>query len=85
MEGVDTVLGSFECAVLSPLVVLYMSSQTIDVRAGTLKILLHVLEVFIFKSNCWLFDLLLLTHLANSYRLSLCKPLLSEAWRKTLL
>ncbi|KAG0481264.1 hypothetical protein HPP92_012122 [Vanilla planifolia] len=34
----------FECAVLSPLIVLYTSSQILDVRAGALKILLHVLE-----------------------------------------
>lgn len=39
-----TEIGSFECAILSPLAVLYMSSQCLDVRAGTLKILLHVLE-----------------------------------------
>lgn len=38
-------MGSFECVILSPLVLLYMSSQNLDVRAGTLKILLHVLEV----------------------------------------
>lgn len=34
-----------ECALISPLEVLYSSSQTYDVRAGALKILLHVLEV----------------------------------------
>ncbi|OMO62280.1 hypothetical protein CCACVL1_22908 [Corchorus capsularis] len=33
-----------ESAVISPLRVLYSSSQSIDVRAGSLKILLHVLE-----------------------------------------
>ncbi|KAI5676522.1 hypothetical protein M9H77_07472 [Catharanthus roseus] len=33
-----------ECALISPLEVLYSSSQTYDVRAGALKILLHVLE-----------------------------------------
>lgn len=41
----DFQLGSFECAVLSPLMILYKSSQNIDVRTGSLKILLHVLEV----------------------------------------
>ncbi|KAH7661512.1 Protein Mon2-like protein [Dioscorea alata] len=40
----DFELGSFECAVLSPLMILYKSSQNIDVRTGSLKILLHVLE-----------------------------------------
>lgn len=33
-----------ECAVISPLEVLYSSSQNLDVRAGSLRILLHVLE-----------------------------------------
>ncbi|KAH9688322.1 ARM repeat superfamily protein [Citrus sinensis] len=37
-------LRSIECAVISPLRVLYFSTQSTDVRAGTLKILLHVLE-----------------------------------------
>lgn len=49
MERIDTEMGSFECAFLSPLAVIYMSNQSIDVRAGTLKILLHVLEVLIFR------------------------------------
>ncbi|XP_010923723.2 uncharacterized protein [Elaeis guineensis] len=40
----DGEMGIFERAVLNPLVVLYMSSQSFDVRAGSLKILLHVLE-----------------------------------------
>lgn len=44
VERVDTEMGSFECVILSPLAVLYKSSQNLDVRAGTLKILLHVLE-----------------------------------------
>ncbi|XP_010256047.1 PREDICTED: protein MON2 homolog isoform X2 [Nelumbo nucifera] len=44
MENPDTELGLFECAVISPLRFLYVSSQNIDVRAGSLKILLHVLE-----------------------------------------
>ncbi|OVA15488.1 protein of unknown function DUF1981 [Macleaya cordata] len=35
---------SFEYAVISPLRVLYFSTQNLDVRAGSLKILLHVLE-----------------------------------------
>ncbi|KAJ8556427.1 hypothetical protein K7X08_029818 [Anisodus acutangulus] len=37
-------LRSLECAVISPLKVLYSSAQNIDVRTGSLKILLHVLE-----------------------------------------
>lgn len=37
-------LRSLECSVISPLRVLYFSTQNIDVRAGSLKILLHVLE-----------------------------------------
>ncbi|EHA8586981.1 protein MON2 [Cocos nucifera] len=40
----DGEMGIFERAILNPLVVLYMSSQSFDVRAGSLKILLHVLE-----------------------------------------
>jgi hypothetical protein len=35
---------SVECAVLSSLRVLYFSAQKADVRVGSLKILLHVLE-----------------------------------------
>lgn len=57
----DFQLGSFECAVLSPLMILYKSSQNIDVRTGSLKILLHVLEVpnvsqaatFVFPFECF--------------------------------
>ncbi|KAG8391013.1 hypothetical protein BUALT_Bualt01G0143800 [Buddleja alternifolia] len=37
-------LRSLECAVISPLNALYSLSQCFDVRAGSLKILLHVLE-----------------------------------------
>ncbi|KAL2456123.1 ARM repeat superfamily protein [Forsythia ovata] len=37
-------LRSLECAVISPLKVLCSSSESIDVRVGSLKILLHVLE-----------------------------------------
>ncbi|XVF57298.1 hypothetical protein PTKIN_Ptkin06aG0194000 [Pterospermum kingtungense] len=40
----ETDLSLLECATISPLRVLYSSSQSIDVRAGSLKILLHVLE-----------------------------------------
>ncbi|KAJ8475568.1 hypothetical protein OPV22_019295 [Ensete ventricosum] len=43
-EATDAEVGSFECVFISPLLVLYMSSQSLDVRAGSLKILLHVLE-----------------------------------------
>ncbi|KAL5227929.1 hypothetical protein ABZP36_016194 [Zizania latifolia] len=42
VEESETV--SFECAVLSPLVILYPSNKNIDVQMGALKILLHVLE-----------------------------------------
>lgn len=44
MESTDIEKRSFEIAVVSPLSVLYFSTQYIDVRAGSLKILLHVLE-----------------------------------------
>ncbi|XP_028101926.1 protein MON2 homolog isoform X4 [Camellia sinensis] len=44
MEALHAELRSLECAVVSPLRVLYVSNQSIDVRAGSLKILLHVLE-----------------------------------------
>ncbi|KAF8388069.1 hypothetical protein HHK36_026735 [Tetracentron sinense] len=44
LETKDTEFRSFECAVISPLRVLYFSTQNLDVRAGSLKILLHVLE-----------------------------------------
>ncbi|XP_042398524.1 protein MON2 homolog [Zingiber officinale] len=40
----ETEVGSFECTVVSPLSVLYMSNQNFDVRVSSLKILLHVLE-----------------------------------------
>lgn len=44
VEAKGTELRSLECAVISPLRVLYFSTQSSDVRAGSLKILLHVLE-----------------------------------------
>ncbi|KAA8544984.1 hypothetical protein F0562_019799 [Nyssa sinensis] len=44
MENLHTELRSLECAIISPLRVLYFSTQNVDVRAGSLKILLHVLE-----------------------------------------
>ncbi|KAJ6380091.1 hypothetical protein OIU76_016695 [Salix suchowensis] len=44
MEAGDSQLKLLECSVISPLRVLYSSTQNIDVRAGSLKILLHVLE-----------------------------------------
>ncbi|KAM3287601.1 protein MON2 isoform X3 [Capsicum chacoense] len=40
----NTELRSLECVVISPLKVLFSSAQNIDVRAASLKILLHVLE-----------------------------------------
>ncbi|KAG6735671.1 hypothetical protein POTOM_061681 [Populus tomentosa] len=45
MEAGDSQLKLLECSVISPLRVLYSSTQSIDVRAGSLKILLHVLEM----------------------------------------
>ncbi|KAL9267410.1 MON2-like protein [Drosera capensis] len=39
-----TGLRSLEWSVISPLRILYFSTQSVDVRAGSLKILLHVLE-----------------------------------------
>lgn len=44
VEAKETELRSLECAVISPLRVLYFSTQSSDVHAGSLKILLHVLE-----------------------------------------
>ncbi|XP_024186995.1 protein MON2 homolog isoform X2 [Rosa chinensis] len=44
MDTGVTDLGSLECAVISPLRVLYLSTQSVDSRTGSLKILLHVLE-----------------------------------------
>lgn len=43
-ETMHAELGSLECAAISPLRVLYFSTQSVDARAGSLKILLHVLE-----------------------------------------
>ncbi|CAK7340899.1 unnamed protein product [Dovyalis caffra] len=45
MEAGNSELKLLECSVISPLRVLYSSTQSIDVRARSLKILLHVLEV----------------------------------------
>uniref|UniRef100_A0A1J3F4G6 Protein MON2-like protein n=1 Tax=Noccaea caerulescens TaxID=107243 RepID=A0A1J3F4G6_NOCCA len=44
VESKSSELKSVECAVLSSLRVLYFSAQKADVRVGSLKILLHVLE-----------------------------------------
>ncbi|XP_004495778.1 uncharacterized protein [Cicer arietinum] len=44
MEASLNRLMSLECSVISPLKVLYFSTQSVDVRVGSLKILLHVLE-----------------------------------------
>ncbi|XP_057428079.1 uncharacterized protein LOC130721323 isoform X3 [Lotus japonicus] len=44
MEANLDKLRTLECSVISPLKVLYFSTQSIDVRVGSLKILLHVLE-----------------------------------------
>lgn len=44
-------MGLFESAVLSPLMVLYTSNKNLDVRVGSLKILLHVLEVILLNQR----------------------------------
>ncbi|WCJ43970.1 ARM repeat superfamily protein [Euphorbia peplus] len=44
MEVTNAELRSLECSVISSLKVLYFSTQSADVRAGSLKILVHVLE-----------------------------------------
>ncbi|KAK6911442.1 Mon2/Sec7/BIG1-like, dimerization and cyclophilin-binding domain [Dillenia turbinata] len=44
IETTDRDLRLLECAVISPLRVLYFTTQGSDVRVGSLKILLHVLE-----------------------------------------
>ncbi|MCH87492.1 protein MON2-like, partial [Trifolium medium] len=44
MEASLDKLTSLECSIISPLKVLYFSTQSVDVRVGSLKILLHVLE-----------------------------------------
>lgn len=51
METGLTQLGSLECAVISPLRVLYLSTESVELRAGSLKILLHVLEVICNNNN----------------------------------
>lgn len=47
----ETELRSLECALITPLRDLYLNTQSIDVRAGSLKILLHVLEVTCFTDG----------------------------------
>lgn len=76
-------LRSLECSVISPLRVLYFSTQNIDVRAGSLKILLHVLEVMDATGD----KLNLLPFCLNSQPtlLIFSHKLLSEAWRKVTL
>lgn len=76
-------LRSLECSVISPLRVLYFSTQNIDVRAGSLKILLHVLEVMDTAGD----KLNLLSFCLNSQPtlLIFSRKLLSEAWRKVTL
>ncbi|KAI9098922.1 hypothetical protein K1719_024689 [Acacia pycnantha] len=44
IEGSTSELRPLECSVISALKVLYFSTQSVDVRVGSLKILLHVLE-----------------------------------------
>ncbi|XP_020540275.1 protein MON2 homolog isoform X1 [Jatropha curcas] len=44
METKHAKLRSLECSVVSPLRALYFSTQNADVHAGSLKILLHILE-----------------------------------------
>lgn len=58
MEASLNRLMSLECSVISPLKVLYFSTQSVDVRVGSLKILLHVLEVTILLTGQVLFSIL---------------------------
>ncbi|KAK4768270.1 hypothetical protein SAY87_003411 [Trapa incisa] len=44
LEATEAEIQSLECSIITPLKVLYFSNQSIDVRAASLKILLHVLE-----------------------------------------
>lgn len=55
-------LMSLECSVISPLKALYFSTQSVDVRLGSLKILLHVLEVLLLLTGhfCFHFYFLIL-------------------------
>jgi hypothetical protein len=58
MEASLDKLTSLECSIISPLKVLYFSTQSVDVRVGSLKILLHVLEVILILSGQVLFSYL---------------------------
>ncbi|CAN1132410.1 Protein MON2 homolog [Linum perenne] len=40
----DTEMRTLECSIISPIRVLYFNSQSVDVRTGSLKILLNILE-----------------------------------------
>lgn len=51
-------LMSLECSVIAPLKALYFSTQSVDVRLGSLKILLHVLEVMLLFTGQFLFSFL---------------------------
>jgi hypothetical protein len=83
MEAGDSQLKLLECSVISPLRVLYSSTQSIDVRAGSLKILLHVLEV---KRCCWWWNrMCFFGVLWVAYAYIFWLTLSTEAWRKTIL
>jgi hypothetical protein len=58
MEASLDKLTSLECSIISPLKVLYFSTQSVDVRVGSLKILLHVLEVILILNGQVLFSYL---------------------------
>ncbi|GMH11321.1 hypothetical protein Nepgr_013162 [Nepenthes gracilis] len=66
-HNIKNVSGSLERAVISPLGILYFSTESIDVRAGSLKILLHVLERYGEKLlHSWPDILQLLSSVANA-------------------
>lgn len=74
---------SLECSVISPLKVLYFSTQSVDVRLGSLKILLHVLEVMLLLIVQVLFSFFVSLFLISSS--DVIFKILLEIWRKTSL
>lgn len=84
MEANLDKLRSLECSVISPLKVLYFSTQSVDVRVGSLKILLHVLEVMLLLTGQVLFSFFVSLFL-ESLSDVLFKKILPEIWRKTSL
>lgn len=81
MEANLDKLRSLECSVISPLTVLYFSTQSVDVRVGSLKILLHVLEVMLLLTGQVLFPFFISLFL-ESLSDVLFKKILPEIWRK---